>query len=99
MKYLQKILAVTAGLSLAIALGVCVKTWEELRSTRQELRTATSANDFLRKTLGDMSAAITAKDKEVDRLQHGSCGPETQQPRVPAARARDLTRGGLRATN
>jgi hypothetical protein len=44
---------------------------------RQELQKITEANDVLRKTLGDMSVAITEKDKEIDRLEKAACPPPT----------------------
>jgi hypothetical protein len=42
---------------------------------RQELQKVTAANDFLRKSLGEITIAITAKDKEIDRLQQAGCEP------------------------
>jgi hypothetical protein len=45
------------------------------RRDRQELQKVTAANDFLRKSLGEMSIALTAKDKEVDRLEQAPCTP------------------------
>jgi hypothetical protein len=35
---------------------------------RQELQAIAAANDSLRKTLGDLTHAITEKDREIDRL-------------------------------
>jgi hypothetical protein len=50
----------------------------------------TKANDFLRKTLGDMTIAITTKDREIDRLRHSACaGREKAQPAVPMKPSRD----------
>jgi hypothetical protein len=47
---------------------------------RQELEKVTAANDFLRKSLGDMTVALTAKDKEIDRLEQRPCPPATPPP-------------------
>jgi hypothetical protein len=55
-----------------------------LQTARRELLAVKTANEFLRKTLGDMTVAITAKDKEIDRLGHAGCdGPEKARPGVP----------------
>jgi hypothetical protein len=48
------------------------------------LLVVTKANESLKKTLGEMTIAITAKDKEIDRLQRSACsGQEKARPRVP----------------
>jgi hypothetical protein len=39
------------------------------RRDRQELEKVTAANDFLRKDMGEMTLAMSAKQKEIDRLQ------------------------------
>ena len=48
-----------------------ISAWHD----RQELQKVTAANDFLRKSLGEMSIALTAKEKEIDRLEAG-CPPK-----------------------
>jgi hypothetical protein len=53
---------VVGVLALMVALAT---SW----SDRQELQKVTAANDFLRKSLGEMTVAITAKQKEIDRLE------------------------------
>jgi hypothetical protein len=41
----------------------------------------TKANELLKKTLGDMTVAITAKDREIDRLRDSGCdGRERARP-------------------
>jgi hypothetical protein len=64
--------------------AVCWKTRGDLQAASRELLAVTTANDSLRKTLGDMTVAITAKDKEIDRLAHAGCdGQEKARPGVP----------------
>jgi hypothetical protein len=91
---LQKSLMVAAGLVLAACLAVCVKSTVELQAARRELGSLTSANDFLRKTLGEMAKAITAKDKQIDRLENGDCNGHDKLPRdAPAVPRRSKASG------
>ena len=84
MSRLLTVVAVVAGLSLIVSAVACVKAWREVQGTQRELRAIGSANDFLRKTLGEMTVAIAAKDKEIDRLQRTGCNSlKQEQPRVP----------------
>ena len=53
-----------------------VSAWHD----RQELQKVTEANDFLRKSLGDMTKALTSKDNEIDELE-GRCPPEAPETR------------------
>jgi hypothetical protein len=72
------------GLALIFSLGaVCWKTRGDLQAARRELLALTTANDLLRKTLGDMTVAIAAKDKEIDRLGPAGCD-EHQKARLGA---------------
>jgi hypothetical protein len=57
-------------LALLIALGAGLVTWLNQREMLHETMTA---NDYLRKTLGEMSMAITEKDRELDRLSQHRC--------------------------
>lgn len=41
---------------------------------RQELAKVTAANQVLRQSLGDMAKALSAKEKEIDRLEQAGCG-------------------------
>jgi hypothetical protein len=53
----------------------------ELRAVRRELLLVTTANELLKKTLGDMTVAITAKDREINRLRgSGGDGQERARP-------------------
>ena len=53
----------------------------ELRAVRRELFLVTTANELLKKTLGDMTVAISAKDREIDRLRDSGCdGRERTRP-------------------
>jgi hypothetical protein len=72
-------LIVAGGLALLFSLA---SSWNE----RLELQKVTAANDFLRKSLGEMTLAITAKDKQIDRLEEAGCGQqEKAQPGSPKA--------------
>jgi hypothetical protein len=55
---------------------------------RQELQKVTAANDFLRKSLGEMTIAITAKEKEIDRLEQAGCPPAAREGGGNGAKAR-----------
>jgi len=68
------ILTLSVGLSLALA------TWSR---ARQELRAVTVANEGLRKTLGEMTVAITEKERQIDRLSQMPCS--TPSDKTPAA--------------
>lgn len=72
MKILRIGLIVIGGAALLLSIDA---TW----NARQELAKVTAANDFLRKSLGDITIALTAKDKEIDRLQQTGCGGETKK--------------------
>ena len=62
-----------AGLSLIFCVVVSLRDGRELRTVRRELLSVTNANELLKKTLGDMTVAITAKDREIDRLRDSGC--------------------------
>src|ERR1035438_4981945 len=88
--YKVAILVVVLALS---ASGVVVfKTARDLQNVRNELLAVTSANEFLKKTLADMAIAITAKEKEVDRLEDAGCegrkkASGSTEPRASAGKA------------
>jgi len=69
------------GLTLMLAIA---SSWRD----HEELQKVTAANDFLRKSLGEMSIAITAKQKEIDRLEQAGCPPGAPDGRGKGARAR-----------
>ena len=74
MTRLDKRVTLAAGLALLLSLAVWRQARRELDAVRRELQAVTEANIFLKKTLGDMTIAITAKDREIDRLEHAPCG-------------------------
>jgi len=61
------------GLMLFFGLALCFSMAAWLR-VRQELQVVTAANESLRKTLGDLTVAITGKDREINRLAQSPCG-------------------------
>ena len=73
MSKLQRYLTLIAGLSLIFCVVTSLRASRELRAVRRELFLVTKANELLKKTLGDMTVAITAKDREIDRLRDSQC--------------------------
>jgi hypothetical protein len=73
-------MALAAGLVLLASLAVWWHTRRELAVVRRELQTVSAANLFLKKTLGDMTIAITAKDREIDRLERAPCNGQDTRP-------------------
>jgi hypothetical protein len=74
----------------------------DLHLVRRELVTATNANEFLKRTLGEMTIAITAKDRQIDSLQHSRCKVQDKaQPSLPTRpdRKNVSESGGVRADN
>ena len=67
-----KILVLIGGLAL-ISLAFSWNARRELQSARRDLAAVTTANEFLKRTLGDMTVAITAKDREIERLKQTAC--------------------------
>lgn len=78
--WLDRGLTLAAGLALLASLAVWWHTRRELHVVRRELQTVSAANLFLKKTLGDMTVAITAKDKEIDRLERAPCNGQDTRP-------------------
>jgi hypothetical protein len=68
---------IAAAIVISLALIPCVATWWK---ARQELQAVTTANASLRKTLGELTVAITEKDREIDRLTQANCGAATKLP-------------------
>jgi hypothetical protein len=78
---LNRALTLAAGLALLVSLALWWHTRRELDEVRQKLQATTAANVFLKKTLGDMTIAMTGKDKEIDRLEQSPCnGQEKARP-------------------
>jgi hypothetical protein len=75
------------GLTSALALALAFSLATYWRASHA-LRTATSANEFLKKTVGEMAVAISAKDREIDRLIKVPCQEKREaEPVSPRASA------------
>jgi hypothetical protein len=70
---LHRGLIAIVGLALIFSFAVYFRARWELLAARRELVAVTTANEFLKKTLGDMTVAINAKDREIDRLENTGC--------------------------
>lgn len=85
-------LTLAAVLALLASLALWWQSRRQLDSMRRELQAVTTANLFLRKTVGDMTVAIAAKDREIDRLGQSPCrqrpalGPVVLEPRIQQSR-------------
>jgi hypothetical protein len=72
----------TLVLLLCLALAFSVATsWRD----RQKLQAITAANEYVRKTLGEMTVALADKDREIDRLLKSPCD-KSAAPSAVAAR-------------
>ena len=78
MSWWDRGLALAAGLLLLVSLALWWQSRRELDSVRRELRAVSAANEFLKRTLGDMTIAMTGKDREIDRLERAPCGGQEQ---------------------
>jgi hypothetical protein len=74
-----------AGLTMLLLFTVWWTARRDLVAVRRELQGVIVANDFLKKTLGEMTVTLTAKDREIDRLERSPCAGHEQRP--TAARA------------
>jgi hypothetical protein len=66
---------------------------------RRELLILTEANDFLKKSLGEMTVALAAKDRQIDSQQGAGCEEQQKvQPSVPIGphRSKASNTGGVR---
>ncbi len=77
MKNVHIVLTVILGVALIASLIMWRKTQRDLQ---QQLHAVTEANNTLRGTLGELTVAITKKDREIDRL-YGGCKEEEEQAR------------------
>jgi hypothetical protein len=68
---------IATAIVIGLALTLCIATWW---NASQELQAVTVANESLRKTLGELTVAITEKDMEIDRLAQANCGAATKLP-------------------
>ena len=81
MSSLHKGLILIVGLALISSSAFYLKTRRDLQAARRELLAVTTANELLKNALGDITVAITAKDREIDRLEHAGCvGQEKSRP-------------------
>jgi len=69
---LHKGIILILGLALIACLAVFWKARRDLQAARQELQEVRMANEFLKMTLGDMTVAMTAKDRAID-LERARC--------------------------
>jgi hypothetical protein len=84
------------GVALICSLAACWSFRRELLAAREDLAAVNTANEFLKKTLGDMTVAIAAKEREIDHLEGAVCdGREKAQPRIPV-KPRPAIPGGRR---
>ena len=75
------------GLVSVLALAMAFSAATSWRATRA-LRTLTSANEFLKKSVGEMAQAISAKDRQIDRLTKSPCESSREaEPVSPRASA------------
>jgi hypothetical protein len=84
---LHTALIVIAGVALVASLSVWWKTMRELQVAQRELAVTTMANEFLKKTPGEMTIAINAKQREIDRLEGTVCNGQKARPGVGAGPA------------
>lgn len=95
MTRLQKgLILLVGGSALVFSLAFAWNARRELQVVRRELLALTTANEFLKSTLGEMTVAITTKDREIDRLQHSGCEGQEKARMVECRRygARGLIR-------
>jgi hypothetical protein len=67
---------------------------QELQTARLELAGLNKANDVLKRTLADMIVAISAKDKEIDRLRLSACDGSGKVAAARVRPAHDSTAAG-----
>jgi hypothetical protein len=77
-RILRIALILIGGAALILSL---MSSWND----RQELQKVTAANDSLRRSLGEMTIALTSKDKEIDRLEQTPCPQEKKPAKGPRA--------------
>jgi hypothetical protein len=84
----NKLLYIGAICVLGLALTFSLVTY---MGARRNLRMVTSANKFLKKTVGEMAVAISAKDREINRLTELPCSSKTE-PQPVSAEVGSVTR-------
>jgi len=77
---LPKAPVLLASVALIVSVAVCVQSRRQLLEVQRQLQGVTAANEFLKKTLGEMTLSIAAKDRQIDRLEHAGCEGQGQAP-------------------
>ncbi|GEM_PF-4787203 len=77
-----------SGLALIICLALAFSS-TELWKTRQELQQVLSANRRLRVTLGELTAALAAKDEQIERLLRSPCQTPERRTAGPSRKSQD----------
>jgi hypothetical protein len=90
MKILRALLTGVLGLAFILSFADSWRTRRSLSQMTQELHQITDANDGLRKTVGELTVAITQREQEIDRLHSLPCKSpqEEQHGLVPLPRSR-----------
>jgi uncharacterized protein HemX len=78
MKSIRGILYAGLIVLFALALGVSVTNWVR---AKQEMQEMTTSNITLRTTLGDLTHAISERDREIDDLEQRACNTEDKSKR------------------
>jgi hypothetical protein len=81
MRRLHATLTLILAVIVAAMVGSVVGSRRAQRELRQQLQTLTDANKVLRESLGELTTAITQKEKQIDDLQQsGRPGLPTTPP-------------------
>jgi hypothetical protein len=99
METLRAILTLILGLALVVSLTISWRTRREFGQMKQELHHVTDANDVLRKTLGDLTVAITQRQEEIDRLHSLPCKTPQDEQRDLGPLPRPRNPGGAKASS
>jgi hypothetical protein len=92
MRRLHAILTLILAVIVAAMVVSLVGSRRAQRELRQQLQTLTDANKVLRESLGELTTAITQKEKQIDDLQQsGRSGlPSTPAPQKKKTSADEL---------
>jgi hypothetical protein len=93
MSQLRQALIPIGGLALLLPVAFFWRGRSELQSARLELVSVNRANEVLKRTLADMIVAISAKDKEIDRLRLSPCDGGGKVASAPIRPAHDRISG------
>lgn len=92
MRILHTTLTAVLGLALIGLFSLSWKTQRELNALKQTQHQITDANEDLKKTLGELTIAITQKEKEIDKLHESSCISPEKRNSLPHAQPRQADR-------